>query len=212
KPLESALVVMRHFNEPNELYGLYRRSSLERAGSMPFVFGGDHVLAFLTALTGSVAYVDQPLYYHRVDAGDFDRDRTTERRIREFSLETMHGVERESVYSSLDYLAPFVDMARAHVEAAAHAPVGGDEKKRIIEAIPGVFVYRFGFAIEDDARRIALFLDENQARIRGIATSSLRSRLVENILARILYARTLLPDHVGLAESLKRILALSGKT
>jgi hypothetical protein len=210
KPLESALVVMRHFNEPNQFHGLYRRASLERSGPLPFVFGGDHVHAFMTAMTGEVAYVDEPLYYRRVTANDFDRVRTLDRVIRAFSLDTMHEVARESAFSSLDYIAPFVDMARAHIDAAARAPVSTDDKNRIIDAIPGVFLYRFGFAMEDDARRIALFLDENEVNIRSLANSVLRNRLVENLLSRILCARTLLPTHEGLRESLKRTLALSG--
>jgi tetratricopeptide (TPR) repeat protein len=210
KPVESALVVMRHFGDPNQVHGLYSRSSLDRTGGMPFVFGGDHVLAFLTAMTGAVAYVDEPLYYCRVDAEDLDRNRATERRIRDFSLDAMNGVERESAYSSLDYLAPFVDMARAHVEAASRAPVPVAERKRIADAVPGIFAYRFGPSAEDDARRIALFLDENEARIGGLAAGPLRARLVENLLVRVLGARTLLPGHPGLAESLKRTLALIG--
>lgn len=208
KPVESALIVMRHYSEANQFFGLYRRAALAKAGDVPSVHGGDHVHMFSVAMNGRIAYVDEPLYFRRVLEGDLDRNSRTDRAIRDFSIDERHGVARDSVFSSLDYLTPFIDMAWAHVEAAARAPVAPEHKRAIMEAIPGVFRYRFGSFLEDDMRRVTLFLDENERRIPGLMPIAIRSRIVENVLSRIMRARALMPANRDLDHDLRRIVGM----
>ena len=59
-----------------EIYGLIRRSALERTSVMPSYFGGDKIVLAQLSLIGRYHLLSEPLFYRRCHPGQFSYQRS----------------------------------------------------------------------------------------------------------------------------------------
>ena len=162
--LDGAIQVMSRYTYSFALWGVYRRSVLEKCSSHSFPYGGDHIWVCEMALYGDIANSPGRLDLRREDtqpqklASGIPTDSTYYAITQ--SEEMLRGVPENSFFESQVHRLPFTNMLWGHLEMFSLALIPEVEKVMLCKAAGEIFDARFGMFID---REIAGFIQRQSA-------------------------------------------------
>lgn len=144
-PVERASAVIRRYGYSFPLWGVYRRSALDRTRSPQFSYGYDHVQACEMALFGHVVSTRERLDFRRVTRNEINFfPEGVASWSRQYSEEYARGVAPDSPYSSIALHLPFTNMIWGHIETFSVAPVDDGIKPALAASAVEIISERFG--------------------------------------------------------------------
>lgn len=126
----------------NMVYGLYRSAAFRTVWHAHPTIGPDHVVVAHLSLLGTVAQVDEPLFFRRQNRPVENSEEMTNRQIASFAQ------------SNFDSLIPWTRMAYEHVKVVNESQLTDKEKESLYQEIRKCFPTRFGDAMRSETTRL----------------------------------------------------------
>ena len=162
-PVERASAVIRRYGYSFPLWGVYRRSALDRARSPQYSYGYDHVQVCEMALFGHVVSTQERLDYRRITRNEINFfPEGVASWARQYSEEYARGVSPDSPYSSIALHLPFTNMIWGHIETFSVAPVDDSIKPALAACAVEIISERFGVYLRHE---IEFFLSTIQREL-----------------------------------------------
>ena len=131
--------IIREFAWGNMVYGLYRIDAFRAVWHAQPIIGPDHVIIAKLSLLGSIAQIDEPLFFRRRNRPVEDTQECTSRQVALF------------VDSNLEVLVPWTRMAYEHIKIIIESKLGYLEKEFLFKEIRKCFPARFGEQMRNEA-------------------------------------------------------------
>ena len=167
--MEGAVQVMSRYTYPFSVWGVYRRTALEKSSSHYYPYGLDHISICEIALYGSIANTAERLDMRRLDKKPKQHATDMAYYAETTSEEHSRGVPQNSFYIGLSHRLPFTNMLWGHLDMFSLALVPDAEKIVLCAAAREIFAARFEQHIDREIGDFLahmnnlLTLQENQA-------------------------------------------------
>ena len=172
------------FGWMNMVYGLYRTAVFKTVWHFQPIIGADHVVIAKLCLLGSIAQIDEPLFFRRSNRPVEDVQECTNRQAAWF------------VESKFEALIPWTRMAYEHLKVASESKLNAEEKEFIYEEIRRCFPARFEHHLRNEINQL---LAEGPKMISDERTYPNSSDIVKSELARVAHmCKFFYPDVVEL--------------
>lgn len=126
----------------NMIYGLYRGDIFRSTWHVPSIIGFDHIIAAKLSLHGTIAQLEEALFFRRRNRPVEDTHETTKRQI---SL---------VVNSSCEAFIPWTMMAYEHVKVIADSELANMDKELLYCEVRRCFPTRFGDHMQNEVAQL----------------------------------------------------------
>lgn len=154
----------------NMVYGLYRSAAFKAVWHFQPIIGADHVVIAKLCLLGSIAQIDEPLFFRRRNRPIENVQECTTRQVNWF------------VTSSYEVFIPWTRMAYEHIKVIAESELGAREKESLYGEVRKCFPTRFGHHMHNEI--IQLFTEGHKI-ISDERNYPNTSNIVKGELARV---------------------------
>jgi glycosyltransferase involved in cell wall biosynthesis len=176
--------IIWEFGWMNMVYGLYRTEVFKTVWHASPTIGADHVMIAKLCLLGSIAQIDEPLFYRRRNRPEEDTQECTKRQMALF------------VGSNYEALIPWTRLAYEHLNVVSESKLSDKEKELLYEEVRKCFPARFGDLMHNEALQL---LSEGPKILLNAKSFPNMFGVVESEIARVaLICRFFYPDIVGL--------------
>ncbi|HCE66588.1 MAG: hypothetical protein A2X82_05865 [Geobacteraceae bacterium GWC2_55_20] len=130
------------FGWMNMVYGLYRSAALRTIWHTQPTIGPDHVMIAKLCFLGSIALIDEPLFFRRRNRPDEDTQECTKRQIASF------------VNPNYESIIPWTRMAYEHLKVITESELVEKEKELLYEEVRKCFRARFGDLMRNEVMQL----------------------------------------------------------
>ena len=141
-PCQRISKIMWEFTWGNMNFGLYRTHALRKVMRDCKIISYDHVQMAVISLLGSIAQVDEPLFYRRNNRPEEDAQKKTQRHVEWFGIGGFEGV------------IPRILMAYEHVAVIRESDLSEAEKEYLYAEVKRCFPARFGYEMQTEILRL----------------------------------------------------------
>lgn len=168
--IDAANQVVARYTHAFALWGIYRRSVLEKCRPMQFVFGGDHIFIAEVALYSKIARISKRLNWRT--NGHSTQQAGVNHNILIQLEEHTRGIHPDSFFYGLQQQLPFLNMIWGHAEMYSLALIDEKSKYILIESAVNILYERFSSLID---REIDSFILHCESIIRTYSSIDLNS-------------------------------------
>ncbi len=170
----------------NMVYGLYRSTVFKAVWHTPPTIGPDHIIIAKLSLLGSIAQINEPLFFRRRNRPVEDTQECTRRQAALF------------IKSNFGGLIPWTRMAYEHIKIIAESELKDEEKELLYEEVRQCFPSRFGHHMRDE---ISGLVREGTAILASTPPNSTSCAVMRTELAQIARICSFFyPDSIELHE------------
>lgn len=134
--------VIWEFGWMNMVYGLYRSAVFKTVWHSYQTIGPDHIIIANLCLHGSIAQLDEPLFFRRRNRPSETYQECTRRQIDLFCS------------SNYENLIPWTRMAYEHIKVITESSLGDEEKERLFDEVRKCFPTRFGPHMQNEVMQL----------------------------------------------------------
>ena len=201
-PVSRARHVMQRYTTAPSFWGIYRRDAVDQLSTIRYRSGFDHVVLAELALYGEVRHVSLPLFWRR------GQGKPVMHLARGTTEQGNRGVALDDVLGDQRWRTPLITTAYTHVEAFVAARLPLDQRRQLVEMVPGIFRDRW---LPPMRREVEMLRSALPGLLHEIATVTPTEamRLAHAVVDVLLAVRLILPEE-DLSLPLMEIAALTG--
>ncbi len=187
--------IMREYTWGNMNFGIFRTNALRRTSERSYnVVGPDHVIMVRLSLEGSIAQIDEPLFYRRRKRPEEDADKSRVRQINWY------------VSSEFERVVAMTMMAYEHVNVIRESDLTAAEKEFLYNEVRECFPARFAGSMQNEAFTL---ITKGQAALSDLTYSPCSLSVTAHELLRLTaICRYFYPTHPDLIRFQERLQTL----
>ena len=200
-PVQAATTVMALFFFTAAVFGLYRRSLIERLQPFRHTYGSDAIFVCEASLYGSIRHSDEELFSARQHGQIRDL-------VNLHSEDWVRKQPQDSSHQKFEHLTPNIDLLWGHLEMFGRAQIGEKDKGLLCNRACGIFRTRFGKFMDVERDRIREGYARNENVLAGAARDIRYVTMRLNFLEKVKRAIVAFPDDEGLRDMAKALVSM----
>jgi len=203
-PIAAGTTVVRHWRYGNYIFGVYRRSVLDRLQPLRYFYGADAAFIFELSLYARIRVYPEELFFLRQHEGPQVKQVQLG-----FSEDAVFGVPPNGPFTHFDLVAPYTDLTWSFLEVASYARIAELDKARLFKAVLAVQRTKWGRRIDEEVATLKVKAPETMRILRARQDSAAHRALVYRLLIRLGRAAVVAPadaDLSALVEEAGRFL------
>ena len=193
-PVVAGTTVVRHWRYPNYIFGVYRRSVLDRLQPLRYFYGADGAFVFELSLYARIRVYPEELFFLRKQGGD-----QVKRVQSGFSEDSVFGVSPSGPFTHFDLVAPYVDLTWCYLETASYARIPELAKARLFRSVLAVQRAKWRGRIDEEVAALKEKTPETLRILRSRPDSTTYRALVHRLLNRLGRAAVVVPEDAALS-------------
>ncbi len=201
--------VVRHWRYGNYIFGVFRRSVLDRLQPLRYFYGADAAFIFELSLYARIRVYPEELFLLRQHGGP-----QVEQVQRGFSEDTVFNVPPNGPFTHFDLVAPYVDLTWSFLEVTTYARIPEPDKARLFTSVLAVQRAKWGRRIDQELTALKVKAPETLRILRTRRDSAAHRALVYRLLIRLGRAAVVAPGlrPCGRSPSMSRGAKASGSS